>query len=263
MPVRFEKREHIALITLDRPEALNAFDIELSREIAEAWIAFRDDPDLWVAIVTGTGNKSFSTGADLRSLGEFYRSMTPLQRRNRAESQPGLGGITRNLDLWKPVIAAINGYCLAGGLELALSCDIRIASENAQFGLTETSRGIIPGAGGTQRLPRLIPVSIALELILTAKRIDAAEAYRIGLVNKVVAQSELMNAAIEMANRICENAPLAVQTAKMAVMKGLDVTLEEGMRLENLLGEPLRLTEDVQEGIAAFIEKRKPRFKGK
>ena len=263
MPVRFEKREHIALITLDRPEALNSFDIELSREIAEAWIAFRDNPDLWVAIVTGTGNKSFSTGADLRALGEFYRSMTPLQRRNRAESQPGLGGITRNLDLWKPVIAAINGYCLAGGLELALSCDIRIASENAQFGLTETSRGIIPGAGGTQRLPRLIPVSTALELILTAKRIDAAEANRIGLVNRVVAQSELMNAAIEMANRICENAPLAVQTAKMAVMKGLDVTLDEGMRLENLLGEPLRLTEDVQEGITAFIEKRKPQFKGK
>jgi len=263
MPVRFEKREHIALITLDRPEALNSFDIELSREIAEAWIAFRDNPDLWVAIVTGTGNKSFSTGADLRALGEFYRSMTPLQRRNRAESQPGLGGITRNLDLWKPVIAAINGYCLAGGLELALSCDIRIASENAQFGLTVTSRGIIPGAGGTQRLPRLIPVSTALELILTAKRIDAAEANRIGLVNRVVAQSELMNAAIEMANRICENAPLAVQTAKMAVMKGLDVTLDEGMRLENLLGEPLRLTEDVQEGITAFIEKRKPQFKGK
>jgi len=263
MPVRFEKREHIALITLDRPEALNAFDIELSREIAETWIAFRDDSELWVAIVTGAGNKSFSTGADLRSLAEFYRSMTPLQRRNRAESQPGLGGITRNLELWKPIIAAVNGYCLAGGLELALSCDIRIASENAQFGLTETSRGIIPGAGGTQRLPRLVPVSIALEMILTAKRIDAAEAYRIGLVNMVVSQTELMNAAIEMANRICENAPLAVQTAKMAVWKGLDVPLEEGLRLENLLGEPLRQTEDVQEGIAAFVEKRKPQFKGK
>jgi len=263
MPVRFEKREHIALITLDRPEALNAFDIELSREIAEAWIAFRDDSELWVGIVTGAGNKSFSTGADLRSLGEFYRSMTPLQRRNRAESQPGLGGITRNLELWKPIIAAVNGYCLAGGLELALACDIRIASENAQFGLTETSRGIIPGAGGTQRLPRLVPVSIALEMILTAKRINAAEAYRIGLVNAVVSQAELMNAAVEMANRICENAPLAVQTAKMAVRKGLDVTLEEGLRLENLLGEPLRQTEDVQEGIAAFVEKRKPQFKGK
>ena len=263
MPVRFEKREHIALITLDRPEALNAFDIELSREIAETWIAFRDDSELWVGIVTGAGNKSFSTGADLRSLGEFYRSMTPLQRRNRAESQPGLGGITRNLELWKPIIAAVNGYCLAGGLELALACDIRIASENAQFGLTETSRGIIPGAGGTQRLPRLVPVSIALEMILTAKRINAAEAYRIGLVNAVVSQAELMNAAVEMANRICENAPLAVQTAKMAVRKGLDVTLEEGLRLENLLGEPLRQTEDVQEGIAAFVEKRKPQFKGK
>ena len=263
MPIRFEKRGHIALITLDRQEALNAFDIELSREITDVWTEFRDNAELWVAIVTGAGNKSFSTGADLRSLGEFYRSMTPLQRRSRAESQPGLGGITRNLEIWKPIIAAVNGYCFAGGLELALACDIRIASENAQFGLPETSRGIIPGAGGTQRLPRLIPEAIALEMIFTAKRVDAAEAYRIGLVNLVVPQAELLNASIEMANRICENAPLAVQTAKMAVRKGLDVPLAESLSLENLLGEPLRQTEDVQEGIAAFVEKRKPQFKGK
>lgn len=263
MPIRFETQDHIALITLDRPEVHNAIDLDLSRELAETWVRFRDDADLWVAIVTGAGDKAFSAGADLRALGEFYRSLTPLQRRHRAETQPGLGGLTRNLEVWKPVIAAVNGYCFGGGLELALACDIRIASENAQFGLTETSWGIIPGAGGTQRLPRLVPVGVALEMIFTAKKIDAAEAYRIGLVNKVAPLAELMNTAMETANRICANAPLAVQTAKMAVWKGLEMPLADGLRLENTLGEPLRQSEDVQEGIAAFTEKRKPRFKGK
>ncbi len=261
--VEYEKRDRIAIITLNRPEVHNAIDFDLSRELIEAWVAFRDDPDLWVAIVTGAGERAFSAGADLRSLGEFYRSMTTWQRRHRAETQPGLGGLTRNLKVWKPIIAAVNGYCFGGGLELALACDIRIASENAQFGLTETSWGIIPGVGGTQRLPRLVPLGIALEMIFTAKRIDVQEAFRIGLINKVVSLDELMNTALEMANRICTNAPLAVQTAKMAVYKGLDLPLADGLQLENTLGEPLRQTEDVQEGIAAFAEKRKPQYKGK
>lgn len=263
MPVRFETQGYMAFITIDRPEVHNAIDLDTSSELAEAWARFRDNTDLWVAIVTGAGEKAFSAGADLRALGEFYRAMTPLQRRHRAETQPALGGLTRNLEVWKPIIAAVNGYCFGGGLELALACDIRIASENAQFGLTETSWGIIPGAGGTQRLPRLIPKGIALEMIFTAKKIDAAEAYRIGLVNEVVPLARLMEAAIEMAERICANAPLAVQTAKMAVWKGLELPLADGLRLENLLGEPLRQSEDVQEGIAAFAEKRKPQFKGK
>ncbi|HBY94219.1 MAG: enoyl-CoA hydratase-related protein [Ardenticatenaceae bacterium] len=262
MPIRFERRERLALITIDRPEALNALDLDLSREMAEAWITYRDDPELWVAIVTGAGEKAFSTGADLKSVAEFYRSLTPVQRRVRAESQPGLGGVTRNLEVWKPIIAAVNGYCFGGGLELALACDLRIASDNAQFGLTETSWGIIPGAGGTQRLPRLVPAGLALEMILTAKKIDAAEAYRIGLVNQVVLLAELMDAAMEMASRICTNAPLAIQTAKLAVWKGLDLPLADGLRLEQALAEPLRQTEDAQEGLTAFLEKRQPQFKG-
>lgn len=263
MTVKFEKSGHIAIITLDRPQVRNAINFEMSRALAEAWISFRDDENLWVAIVTGAGEKAFSAGADLNNLGEFYRQTTPMQRRHRAETQPGFGGLTRNLRVWKPIIAAVNGYCFGGGLELALACDIRIASENAQFGLTETSWGIIPGAGGTQRLPRLVPVGIALEMIFTAKKIDAAEAYRIGLVNKVVPLVGLMNAAMEMAEQICANAPLAVQTAKMAVWKGLELPLADGLRLENTLGEPLRQSEDVQEGIAAFAAKRKPQFKAK
>ncbi|MFQ5401111.1 MAG: enoyl-CoA hydratase/isomerase family protein [Anaerolineae bacterium] len=263
MNIQYEKQGHIAIITLNRPQVMNAINMEMSRELVEAWIDFRDDPELWAAIVTGAGEKAFSAGADLKALGEIYRTMTPLQRREQAETQPGLGGLTRNLAVWKPIIAAVNGYCLAGGLELALACDIRLASENAQFGLTETSRGIIPGAGGTQRLPRLVPLGMALEMIFTAKRIDAQEAYRIGLVNRVVSQAELMPAAVSLAEQICANAPLAVQTAKLAVWQGIDLPLADGLRLEQALAEPLRQTEDVQEGIAAFAEKRKPQFKGK
>jgi len=263
MPIRFETQQHIAIITIDRPEVHNALDLDTSRELGEAWARFRDDAELWVAIVTGAGEKAFSAGADLRALGKFYRALTPLQRRQRGETQPGVGGLTRNLEVWKPIIAAVNGYCFGGGLELALACDIRLCSENAQFGLTETSRGIIPGAGGTQRLPRIVPVGIALEMIFTAKKINAAEAYRIGLVNRVTPQAELMNAAVALADEICANAPLAVQTAKTAVWKGLELPLADGLRLENLLGEPLRTSEDAQEGIAAFAEKRKPKFQGK
>ncbi|OQY85788.1 MAG: hypothetical protein B6D41_14030 [Chloroflexi bacterium UTCFX4] len=263
MPIRFETQQRIVVITIDRPQVHNALDLDASRELGEAWTRFRDDPELWVAIVTGAGDKAFSAGADLRALGEFYRALTPLQRRQRGETQPGVGGLTRNLEVWKPIIAAVNGYCFGGGLELALACDIRLCSENAQFGLTETSRGIIPGAGGTQRLPRIVPVGIALEMIFTAKKIGAAEAYRIGLVNRVTPQAELMNAAVALADEICANAPLAVQTAKTAVWKGLELPLADGLRLENLLGEPLRTSEDAQEGIAAFAEKRKPKFQGK
>lgn len=263
MPIRFEKRQRIALITIERPEADNAFDLELSREITEVWRAFRDDPELWVAIVTGAGDKAFCAGADLGALREFYRSLTPLERRHRAETQPGLGGLTRNLEVWKPVIAAVNGACIAGGLELALACDIRLASENATFCLNETSRGVMQGGGGSQRLPRLVPVGIALEMIFTAREIDAAEAWRIGLVNRIVPPAGLLDAALEMADRICANAPLAVQLAKLAVWKGLDLPLADGLRLESTLSESVRQTEDMQEGIKAFLEKRPPRFKGR
>ncbi|MHA1210341.1 MAG: enoyl-CoA hydratase/isomerase family protein [Candidatus Freyarchaeota archaeon] len=180
-----------------------------------------------------------------------------------AEKEPGLGGITRNLEIWKPIIAAINGYCLAGGLEIALACDIRIASENAVFGLTEARLGIMPGAGGTQRLPRLIPLAKALEMMMLAERIDAQEALRIGLVNKVVPLPELMPTAMETAQRLCEMGPLAVRAIKKAVLRGLEMPLREGLMLEQYLAEPLRQSEDAKEGIRAFIEKRKPKFKGK
>jgi len=261
--VLFEKKERIAIITINRPDAMNSLDGETLDQLNKAWIDFRDDPDLWVAIVTGAGDKAFCAGADLKNLGKFYSSMTPIQRRERSEKEPGVGGITRNLEIWKPIIAAVNGHCLAGGLEIALACDIRIASENATFGLTEVSWGIIPGAGGTQRLPRLIPPARSLEMILCAERIDAREALKIGLVSRVVPLKDVMPEAIKTAERICQNAPLAVRAAKEAIYRGLDLPLSEGLRLEQFLAEPVRQSEDAKEGPRAFSEKKTPVFKGR
>ncbi|MFQ5458885.1 MAG: enoyl-CoA hydratase/isomerase family protein, partial [Myxococcota bacterium] len=241
----------------------NAIDPETSDALITAWKAFRDDDGLRVAIVTGSGEKSFCAGADLRGVAEFYRSMTSGERLHRAETEPGLGGITRNLPIEKPIIAAINGYCLAGGLELALACDVRIASDNATFGLPEVTRGIIPGAGGTQRLARLIGPARALDLILSGRRITAGEAEHIGLISKVVPFAMLRSEALAMAHAIAENAPLAVRAAKAAVWSGLDLPLEEGLQLEQRLAEPVRQSEDAREGPRAFLEKRKPEFKGR
>ncbi len=234
----------------------------LSRELCEIWRRFTDDESLRVAILTGAGDKAFCSGADLREVGPYYRSMTPLERRQLSEREPGLGGITRNLDAGKPVIAAVNGHCLAGGLELALACDLRVAAEHATFGLPEVGWGIIPGAGGTQRLPRTIPLAIALELLLTGDPIDAATALRAGLVNRVVPRERLLDEALELASRIASNAPLAVRTARAAALAGLHLSLGEGLRLEQIYAEPLRQSEDAREGLAAFADKRRPVFRG-
>jgi enoyl-CoA hydratase/carnithine racemase len=263
MPVKFETTDRIAILTINRPLAMNALDAETLASLNKAWIDFRDNPELWVAIVTGAGVKAFCAGADIKTLANYYSSMTADERRAKADTEPGLGGITRNLEIWKPIIAAINGYCLAGGLEIALACDIRIASETATFGFTEVSRGIIPVAGGTQRLPMLIPLGKSLEMLLTGERIDAQEAYRIGLVDRVVPSDQLLLEAMILAERICRNAPLAVQAAKEAVYRGLDLPLSEGLRLEQFLAEPIFQSEDAKEGPRAFFEKRPPVFTGK
>ncbi len=263
MNILEEKNGHITIFTINRPESRNALDIETSRELAEHFVGFRDDPEAWVAIVTGAGSESFCAGGDLKKMGQYYASMSSLERRQDREVNPGIGGITRNLPIWKPIIAAVNGHCLAGGLEIALASDIRIAEPQATFGLTEVKWGIIPGAGGTQRLPRLIGISRALEMIITARRLDAETALLWGLVNQMVPVGKSLSVAIEMAEMICKNGPLAVRAAKEAVIRGLDLPLDEGLRLEQFLAEPVRLSEDAKEGPKAFAEKRAPDFKGK
>lgn len=263
MSIRTERDGNIFVVTIDRPEARNALSLEMGRELCKAWTTFRDDPELRVAILTGAGDKAFCAGADLKEVGGYYRSMTPIERRERSEHEPGLGGITRNLDSGKPIIAAVNGHCLAGGLELALACDIRIAAKRATFGLPEVRWGIMPGAGGTQRLPRAVPLGWALEMLYTGDPIDAETALRIGLVNRVVSAEKLMDEARDLAGRIAKRGPLAVQAVRAAALRGLHLSLDEGMRLEQFYAEPLRQSEDAQEGLKAFAEKREPQFQGR
>jgi E-phenylitaconyl-CoA hydratase len=260
--VLYEQKDKIVTITINRPEAMNAIDPEAHQALVEAWIRFRDDDTAWVAILTGAGDKAFSAGADLKKMipaafggGRGYNPS--------AHGGYGLGGITRGLEIWKPMIAAINGFCLAGGLEQALACDVRLAAPHAKFGLTEVRWAIMPGAGGTQRLPRAVGVTRALELILTAEQIDAQEAHRIGLVNKVVPLPELLPEARRLAETLCERGPLALRAAKEAVIRGLSLPMPDGLRLEAFLSGTLRGTEDAVEGPKAFAEKRKPVFKAR
>ncbi len=263
MSLRTARSGSVFVVTLDRPAARNALDRALREALLDAWSAFRDDPGLRVAVLTGAGDSSFCAGADLKEMAAYYRSMTPIERRERGEREPGLGGLTRNLDPGKPVIAAVNGHCLAGGLELALACDLRVAAQNATFGLPEVRRGLIPGAGGTQRLPRFVPQAVAAEMLLTGEPIDASRALAIGLVNRVVPLAALMDEALALAARIARNAPLAVQAARVAMRRGAHLSLDDALRLEQFYAEPLRQTEDVQEGLRAFVERREPVFAGR
>ncbi len=263
MALIFEKKGKIACITLNRPEAMNAIDIDTSKEMAAAWLDFRDDPNLWVAILTGAGDKAFCAGADLKKYIPVVAQQTAEEAMDAGSYHPGFGGITKNFTLWKPVIAAVNGICLGGGTEMALACDIRVASENATFGLMELRWGLIPGAGGTQRLPRLIGLGRALEMILCAEQIDAQEACRLGLVKRVVPSTELMDTATELAERICQMGPLAVRAAKAVINRGLDLPIDEALALESSYANFLLGTEDAQEGPRAFAEKRKPDFKAR
>jgi len=256
MTIDYTKKGKIAIFTINRPEALNAMNMEALRELNKVMVDFRDDPELWVGIITGAGEKAFCCGADIKDTLPFMKE--------QGNSPPAFPATPmRGLELWKPLIAAINGHALGGGLEIALACDIRIASENARLGTPEVTLGIIPGWGATQRLPRVIPSAKAAEILLTGKPIDAQEAYRIGLVNKVVPPEQLMPAAMEYAKIICRAAPLAVRAAKEAMIRGSSMTLEEGLKLENSLIGYTFGTEDFTEGVTAFAEKRKPDYKAK
>jgi len=257
MSIDVEVADGVCTIVINRPERLNAMDAEHYHGLSQAWCRVRDDADIRVAIITGAGEKSFSTGADIKSFltgPPGYDEMWLTQRDQL---------LNRGLEVWKPVIAAVNGYCLGGGMTLLLATDIRVAAPHATFSLAEVKRGVIPGNGGTQRILRQVPHAIGMEMLLTGDSIDAAAAARWGLVNKVVPAGELMDAAMDYARRIAKNAPLAVQAAKELAIRSRDLDLVSGLRLEQLVNRMLQFSEDAVEGPAAFAEKRPARFKGR
>jgi E-phenylitaconyl-CoA hydratase len=252
MTVLCEKEGKTVMITLNRPESLNRIDVDTFQALSSALTDFRDDPEAWVAIITGAG-EAFSTGADheklLRPWADKSFQVPPM--------------ITRGLDVWKPLIAAINGAARGGGLEIALACDIRIASENAYLQMPEVGRGLLPGWGGTQRLSKMVSPAKAAEMIFLGTPLSAEEAYRLGLVNKVVPLAQLLPTAKEWAAKICENGPLGIRRAKEAMIRSRDMSLEDGLRMELAFFEEVLQSEDYQEGLRALAEKRKPTYKGR
>lgn len=257
MSIDYEVADGIATITMNRPERLNALDAEAYAALSAAWQRARDDQDVRVVVVTGAGEKSFTTGADLKSfvgnppgLEEFW-----LTQKDQL--------LNRGLEFWKPVIAAVNGYCLGGGMTLLFATDLRIAATHATFSLAEVKRGILPANGGTQRVMRQLPHAVAMEMLLTGDSITAETAERWGLVNAVVPADRLMDTARDYARRVARNAPLALQAIKELALRSNDLDLVSGLRMEQTVSRLLKFTDDAVEGPAAFREKREPDFRGR
>jgi enoyl-CoA hydratase/carnithine racemase len=254
--ILFEVRDRVAYVTLNRPEQLNALSFQMRAELSDAFGACAGDDQVRAVVLAGAG-RAFCAGVDLRD-GSFEESpIESVEVRLRGDFRAKLTG------MGKPTVAAVQGYALGGGCELALCCDLRVAAEDAAFGLPEINLASIPAGGATQRLPRLIGVTRALEVLLTGDRLSAAAALEAGLVNRVVPADQLATTASELAAKVAAKAPLAVRYLREAVHRGLDLSLEDGIRLEAYLGGLLRTTEDRVEGLAAFREKRAPEFKGR
>ena len=249
--------EGIALITINRPERLNAMDAEHYLGLSNAWKQVQGDAAIRVAIITGAGDRSFTTGADIKS---FLTAPTDLSEMWLTQRDQLLN---RGLEVWKPVIAAVNGYCLAGGMTLLMATDIRVASTSATFSLAEVKRGVIAGNGGTQRVLQQLPYAIAMEMLLTGDSITAETAARWGLVNQVVVPEALLDTAYAYARKIAANAPLAVQAAKELAVRSREMDLTTGLRVEAVMNRLLSMTDDAKEGPAAFAAKRPPQFKGR
>jgi enoyl-CoA hydratase len=273
VPVHYEVgarpgAEHVALITLDRPESKNACDLEHFHQLADTWRRFDADDEAWVAIFTGVG-RAFMSGADLKT---YVPEITALSQQIAAGETDSVGGyslrdgtdaVLRGSKLSKPIIAAINGPCVAGGMEMLGGIDIRIATENATFGVLEPARGLFAGGGTTVRLPRQLPFALAMEFLLCADQIDARRAFEMGLINSVVGEDELLDEAYRFAARITKNAPLAVQATKRSVLEGLKLDLREAFRNEAKIAQEIFMTEDAKEGPLAFKEKRDPQWQGR
>jgi enoyl-CoA hydratase len=269
VPIHYQCRDdHVVVITIDRPEARNALDMYHFRDLAQSWRRFKDDPDAWVAVITGVGD-AFMAGADLKT---YIPQVTTLQKQIAAGDVKEIDGcrlsdgtyaVLRNVKIFKPIIAAVGGPCVAGGMEMLGGIDIRIATESATFGVMEPARGLFAGGGTTVRLPRQLAFPAAMEFLLTAERFPASRALELGLINEIVPDDELLDRAINWAHRITANAPLAVQATKESVLRGLALDLEAAYNLEQEISSTVFQSEDAKEGPKAFAEKRPPVWQGK
>jgi enoyl-CoA hydratase len=259
--ILFETRDRIAFITLNRPDSLNAMNRQMTRELVDVCQQVEEESGIRIAIFTGAGEKAFSAGMDLKERAET--AFSPIERRQQKLTNKIYTQARAVAAITKPTIAAIRGYCVGGGLEFALACDLRVAAEDAKLGLTEVRRGIIPGAGGTQRLTRAVGVTKAMEMCLTGDTVSGLEAKSLGLVNNAVPSADVLKTAEDLAARILKGAPMSVAFIKEAIKKGVELALEEGLRLEADLSALIGITEDAKEGPRAFAEKRPPVWKGK
>jgi enoyl-CoA hydratase/carnithine racemase len=259
--ILYQTRDQIAFITFNRPDSLNAMNRQMTRELVDVCEQVEEDSGIRVAIFTGAGEKAFSAGMDLKERAET--SFSPIERRQQKLTNKIYTQARAVAAITKPTIAAIRGYCVGGGLEFALACDLRVAAEDAKLGLTEVRRGIIPGAGGTQRLTRAVGITKAMEMCLTGDTVSGLEAKSLGLVNNAVPSADVLKTAEDLAGRVLKGAPMSVAFIKEAIKKGVELPLEEGLRLEADLSALIGITEDAKEGPRAFAEKRPPVWKGK
>jgi enoyl-CoA hydratase/carnithine racemase len=261
--IRYEHHGRVRLITIDRPAKMNSLDFEANDRLVAAWREFDADDDAHVAVVTGAGTQAFCAGADLKTYTmDFARRPAPEFRR-RFTNGPGFGGITRNLDIFKPIVAAVNGYAISGGFEIALACDLRFCSPNAEFALQDAKWGFHACDGGLIRLPQIVGMGHAMEIILSGDRVDAEHAYRIGLVNRIWPQAELLERTMAYAQRLASRSPLSHRFAKEVIKRSHGMPQDEALRLESSSFHDVGLTEDLAEGTTAFRERREARFKGR
>jgi enoyl-CoA hydratase/carnithine racemase len=259
----YEKKGHVRLITINRAEKMNSLDFAANDELVDLWYEFEEDNDARVAVITGAGSQAFCAGADLKTYTLAFAQTSAPEFRKKYTNGPGFGGITRNLDIDKPIIAAVNGFAISGGFELALACDLRFCSENAEFALQDAKWGFHACDGGLIRLPQIIGMGHAMEIILSGERVNAEHAYRIGLVNRIYPQSELLERALNYAQMLASRAPLSHRFAKEVVRRSMGMHQDEALKWESRSFYDVGMTEDLKEGVTSFKERRAANFKGR
>lgn len=261
--IRYETFGKVALITIDRPTKMNSLDFEANDELVTAWKRFDADESAWVAVITGAGEKAFCAGADLKTYTMNFARRAAPEFRTRFTNGPGFGGITRNLPIDKPIIAAVNGFAISGGFELALAADIRFCSPNAEFALQDAKWGFHACDGGLIRLPQIVGMGNAMEIILSGERVAAEHALRIGLVNRIIPAPALLEKTLAYAQMLASRSPLSHRFAKEVIRRSVGLPMDEALRLESRSFHDVGITEDLAEGTAAFREKRPAQFRGR